>query len=163
MNKSPRPHPLDPLTGEEINLTSKIIREKLLESDSDLRATLENGENPRVIFNSITLKEPEKSVLLPKLLDNNWNHNRTTTEDVIPRKSFSVLIEKGSGKVFEVVVNLTEEVIEKWKTIPEGYQPTLSPEDCFDSERIAKDDVRVVERCKSLGYNDMNLVVADPW
>lgn len=137
-------HPLDPLTSDEISLSSRIIRN--------------NKQSPHGwIFNSVILIEPPKSELAPRLLSND------SLNGVFPRKSFTLLIERGTGKVFEVVVNLTSGVVEKFDQAKTGQQPTLSPEDCFESEKIVKENAEVQERCKKLGLDNMELVTADPW
>lgn len=138
-------HPLDPLTPSEISKSSRLIRQ--------------GHPNERGwIFNSITLLEPPKHVLLPYLL--NESPLDTTS---IPRKSFSILIEKGTGNVYEVVVNLSDENIERFDAVPTECQPTLTPEDCFEAERIVKADTEVRQRCFRLGFENMDLIVADPW
>lgn len=138
-------HPLDPLTASEISKSSQLIREFYPNK---------NGW----IFNSITLLEPAKALLLPLLLKDS---SSDTTR--IPRKSFTILIEKLTGNVFEAVVNLTDEKIERFDAIPTGFQPTLTPEDCFEAERICKSDSLVQQRCIRLGLENMELIVADPW
>lgn len=139
-------HPLDPLNSTEITKSSRLIRER-------------HPNDKGWIFNSITLLEPPKNVLLPYLL----NNDEQTPTNSIPRKSFSILIEKGTGNVYEVVVNLSEENVESFNAVPRGFQPTLTPEDCFVAERIVKSDKEVQRRCLLLGLEDIDLVVADPW
>lgn len=135
-------HPLDSLTAQEITKSSEIINKV-------------HPSPTKWIFNSITLLEPAKNLIL--------NHKTNTTGLKIPRKSFTVLIEKYKGQVYEVIVNLTEETIEKFETVAFGKQPTLTPEDCFDAERIVKGDEVVRKKCAELGYINMELIVADPW
>lgn len=141
-------HPLDPLTPTEISKSSRLIR-----------GLHQNQRN--WIFNSITLLEPPKKVLLPYL----FNEYEKSPKDIasIPRKSFSILIEKRTGDVYEVVANLSDDTIERFDAVPTGHQPTLTPEDCFEAERIAKADSDVRRRCFLLGLEDMDLIVADPW
>lgn len=137
-------HPLDPLTSIEISQSSRLIRKF---------HPNENGW----IFNSVALLEPPKKKLLPFLLDNGKYAGG------IPRRSFTILIEKGTGTVYEAVVNLMDETVERFESVTAGHQPTLTPEDCFESERIVKADLEVQRRCTLLGLNNMDLVVADPW
>ena len=137
-------HPLDPLTPSEISETSRIIRGKY--------------PNRKWIFNSITLKEPPKAQLIQFLaaeVDNN--------ELVIPRKSFTLLIERFSGKVFEVTTNLSQRLIEKFTEAPFGSQPTFTIEDSLIAEDIIKKDVEVQKRCAKIGIEDMDMIVSDPW
>lgn len=140
--------PLDPLTSIEISKSSRLIREI-------------HPNQSGWIFNSITLLEPPKDVLLPFLLKDDEKYPKDMTS--IPRKSFSILIEKGTGNVYEAVVNLSEDNIERFDAIPTGFQPTLTPEDCLEAERIVKADSEVQRRCCLLGLENMDLIVADPW
>lgn len=142
-------HPLDPLTSVEISKSSRLIRET---------HPNKNGW----IFNSITLLEPPKNELLP-FLSKDGLINRKDMAASIPRKSFIILIEKGTGKVYEVVVNLSTISIERFDTVPLGYQPTLTPEDCIEAEKICKSDSEVQKRCVRLGLEDMALIAGDPW
>ncbi|XP_037032511.1 copper amine oxidase 1-like [Bradysia coprophila] len=141
-------HPLDPLTTVEISKSSGLIREK---------HPNKNGW----IFNSITLLEPPKNVLLP-FLSKEVELNRKDMVS-IPRKSFTILIEKGTGKVYEAVINLSDDTIERFDAVPSGFQPTLTPEDCIEAEKICKSNSEVQLRCLRLGLEDMDLVVGDPW
>lgn len=139
-------HPLDPLSSTEISKSSRLIRES-------------HPNQKGWLFNSITLLEPPKKELLPYLL----NNEEQAPKNCIPRKSFSIIIEKGTGNVYEVVVNLSEENVERFDAVPTGFQPTLTPEDCFEAERIVKSDSEVQKRCLILGLENIDLVVADPW
>lgn len=136
------PHPFDPLSSQEISKSSKIILDK-------------HPSSTGWIFNSIILVEPPKAELAPKLLkDEKFD---------FPRKSFTLLIERETGKVFEAIVNITSGVLEKFEQAKACQQPTLTPEDCIESERIVRESLEVQERCRKLGLKDMNLVTADPW
>jgi primary-amine oxidase len=142
---SEKPHPLDPLTRSEISLSSKLI--------------LSHHSNSKGwIFNSITLLEPLKAELAPLLLENN-----ASALHQLPRRSFVLLIERGSGRVFKAAVNLTSGDVERWEEAGPGLQPTLTPEDCIESERIVRESQEVKERCEKLGIVNMELVTADPW
>lgn len=109
-------HPLDPLTSEEISTTRDVI-----EASKKRAAT-------RYIYNYITLQEPPKSVLLPFFLG-----NTDPPMSVYPRKSFSVLIERGTWNVYECVVNLDTKQVESMVQVFD-VQPSLSPEDLLLSE-----------------------------
>ena len=132
-------HPLASLNPSEIRLTSRLIN---------------NAKEGPWIFNSIQLNEPEKDLVLKYLEDNST---------FIARKSLSVLIDPKSGKVYEVVVNLSKSKVESFEPAPSGSQPTLTPEDCLEAEKIVKTDPIVTKRCRELGLQNMDLVVADPW
>jgi primary-amine oxidase len=137
-------HPLDPLSPAEISLTASII-------------TTTQASNTGWLFNWITLLEPEKSVLLPLLFVGDNERSR------IPRRSFTVLIERRTGRVFEIIVNLNLRRVEKVEQLPPGTQPTLTPEELTSAENIFKADAAVRERCARLGFTDMANVVGDSW
>lgn len=111
-------------------------------------------------FNWITLKEPEKRLLLPYYLNGT---NPPFNSDEIPRQSFTVLVDKRQNIVNEVVLNLKTKQIISWKTLPHGTQTTWSAEDSDDCEIIAKDDLQVQKRCKEMGWGNMSLVVGECW
>lgn len=137
-------HPLDPLSAEEIRLSSRVIRDAKPAND--------------YIFNSITLLEPPKRLVLEYLAA----EQEGAVLPAVPRESFVVLIERASGDVYEVVVDLVVQVLKSLQHVP-GVQPTLTPEDCFEAERIALENEEVKKTCAELGLTDMSLVVADPW
>ena len=74
-----------------------------------------------------------------------------------------VLIERKTGRVFEAIVNLNTGKVEKWSQLPEGTQPTITPEELTSAENIFNADSSVRARCAKLGYNNMDNVAADPW
>ncbi|CAL8110438.1 unnamed protein product [Orchesella dallaii] len=136
-------HPLDPLTEAEINATSNIIK---------------NYRRGNWIFNYITLKEPEKSVLLPYFLN-----DTSPRSNSIPRRSFTILLDRSSNQAYEITVNLNTRQVESWNQAPAGVTPTLTPEELIESEQIARENATVRERCRRLGWTNMSLVNADPW
>lgn len=135
-------HPLDPLSSAEVHATSQIIRR--------------HNSTSAWIFNRIRLEEPPKSVLLKSYLKNFSPLN-------IPRKSFSVILASETLAAVEVIVNLSEGLVESWIELPRSLQPGTNRPDRNLAEDIAKDDVRVQERCRRLGWSNMTLVAADVW
>lgn len=139
-----KPHPLDPLTVEEIKTVSSIIRK-------------ERG-NEVFIFNSITLKEPPKDKMMAFL---GWDTTLSKPES-IEREAFVVLIDRPSGLVHEITVSITNSKITDWKRI-EGVQPTLHVMEMLEAEAIMLKDERVIEECRKLEITDMENVFADTW
>lgn len=112
------------------------------------------------MFNWITLKEPDKDLLIPYFLnDTDAPHNSAE----IPRRSFTVLREKGTNTVNEVIVNLHTRSVESWKDTKFGTQAGVSLEEAFLAERIAKDDPQVQERCFQMGWGNMTNVLGEIW
>ena len=70
-------HPLDPLSYEEINISSEIVRSK---------ASL----GAEILFETIVLREPDKELIL------NWKQGQK-----IPREAFLVVLNYKEGKVYE--------------------------------------------------------------
>src|SRR5262245_28825465 len=91
-------HPLDPLTKEEINLASQILKD-------GGKATA----NTR--FPSIVLNEPPKAEVL------NFKPG-----DAFRREAFVVTYEYDSNKTCESVVDLKSKTIKSWREMP-GVQP----------------------------------------
>lgn len=143
------PYPLDPLSPEEIEDTVLIVR-----------GTKNPTSQPEGIwvFNWITLKEPEKSLLLPYFLN-----GKNPDPDVIPRKSFVLLVEKQRNIVNELVVNLSTRKVESWIALPSGTQTPYSFEEGEDCETIAKEDLGVQQRCHEMGWYNMSLVTGICW
>ena len=70
------PHPLDPLSSEELTLAVEIIREQ---------AQLD----PRALFEQVRLREPEKSLVHQFVAGNN-----------IEREAFAVILDRNADKVY---------------------------------------------------------------
>lgn len=134
------------MTADEIRRTTQIIT-----------ASRKRAET-RYIFNWITLQEPPKSVLLPYFLS-----DTDPPFNVAPRRSFTVLIERGNGLVHEVIVNLDTGKVESFTDVAPGLEPSLSPEDMLNAETVARMNDTVQARCADLGYPNMSLVNADAW
>ncbi|KAI9329915.1 amine oxidase [Zopfochytrium polystomum] len=142
------PHPLTPLTAAEISRTTATI--KAAQSASALPAALASSlADGTAIFNTITLKEPPRVELL------SYEAAVSASLSAAPPKRLALATMLASdGTVVEVVVDLVEE---------KGVQPTLTPDDCFEAERIAISDPSVQRECAAAGFTNLSLVVCDPW
>lgn len=140
-------HPLNPfdnLSAEEIRLASSIIR----------KAHGSIG----YIFSSISLKEPPKDIMLSYL---GWE-NASNTPSIIDREALVILVDRPSGLVHEVMINLSKQSIIQWKKLHE-VQPTLHPDEMMEAEEMILQDPGVIDQCKQLGIDDMRTVFADTW
>ena len=108
-------HPLDPLTAEEIELASRIVR-----NDEHLHGP--------VRFISVTLQEPPKEDVL--------SFNESTA---VGREAFIILLDLTDGKTYESLISLADETVKSWRHIP-GVQPSITFEEFFECERIVKAD-----------------------
>lgn len=135
---APAPHPFDPLTTSEIDLAVALIREKY---------------GP-LNFNTVTLYEPRKAVMLPWLAS-------PDTAPKPPRCADIVAIAPG-GKVYDGVVNLDDKVVVEWNHTP-GVQPLITMEELQEVEHICRKDPGVIEQCGIIGIppEDMNKVYCD--
>lgn len=148
MSSSPiKPYPLDPLTADEIRRAAALIRET-------------RGQDTTYVFNSLTLKEPSKQQMMSYL---GWTNSSSHPKPVtIDREVFAVLIDRPSGLVHEMTVNLDKHQVTRWNKV-EGRQPTVNVFEMLEAEREILKDERVKEQCRQLGINDMSMVFADPW
>ncbi|KAI7887482.1 hypothetical protein K492DRAFT_217507 [Lichtheimia hyalospora FSU 10163] len=138
------PHPFDDLSIEEIYLASSIIRK-------------EHG-NIGYIFSSISLKEPAKDIMLCYL---GWE-NASKKPLIIDREALVILVDRPSGLVHQVTINLSKQYIMQWKKL-HGVQPTLHPDEMMEAEQMILQDPGVIDQCKQLGIDDMKMVFADTW
>ncbi len=147
-------HPLDPLSADEVTVTRDLLL-------AAYKGKFPSAASPP-IFNLVTLEEAPKAELLA--FD-------AGTGPVPARKGFAILqppraafAENETYAVVEAVVNLTSQEVEQWKLV-EGVQPLITPEDCFEAERICKADAEVCELLASrYGITDVEADVAcDPW
>lgn len=128
----------DPLSGDEISLSASLIRHC--------------SAHP-VKFNCITLHEPKKA---------EYAAFRAGTGPRPDRKAFSIVLKKGTPEVSEVIVSLSSRRIESWRQL-KNVMPTLTPDDLDVTERVAREDPRVIEACREIGITDMSKVYFDAW
>lgn len=131
-------HPLEPLTAEEIKRAVEIIRtEKSL------------GRSTR--FVTVTLKEPEKAVVLSFELG-----------DRIVREAFMILLDNEEEKAYEAIVSITEEKVTSWEYVP-GVQPGIMLDEFEECEQVVKKDPAFLAALKKRGIDNADLVMVDPW
>lgn len=131
-------HPLDPLSGAEIEKASAVVKE-------DVRAP----ETTRFVM--ISLAEPDKTP--------------TLTFDAAaqpPRKAFVVAYVREEKLVYEGVVDLDKGVLESWEPVPGRFPSYLS--DAFETvEQVVREDPRWQEAMRRRGITDFSLAMIDPW
>ena len=135
-------HPLDPLTSEEINLVTSIVKNK-----SNLGKFL--------LFETITLIEPPKNQVLSFSLG-----------DEIRRKAFVVALNYKEEKLYELDIDISNEKILRCDHKP-GVQPAFIfgdlEMDFNEWESKMKHDPLVVDALKKRGIDDPDLLQIDPW
>ncbi|MBA46840.1 MAG: tyramine oxidase [Dehalococcoidia bacterium] len=135
-------HPLDPLTYEEINKVSHIVK-----SASNLGKEL--------LFETIMLIEPSKEIVLSYKKGN-----------PIDRNAFVVVLNFKDEKIYEIEINITTEKIINCEHIP-NVQPAFIfgdlEMDFNEWEAKMKKDPKVVNALKERGINNSDLLMIDPW
>ena len=131
-------HPLDPLTAEEIAEASAILK-----SQRDL--------GPRTRFETVVLREPEKSVAL-----------KHRPGEPIRREAFLVVLDNDAEATYEAVVSLNERRVVSWEHVP-GVQPRVMFDEFVECEAAVRADARFRAAIKKRGITDPSLVMVDPW
>ncbi|QEH33802.1 Copper methylamine oxidase precursor [Aquisphaera giovannonii] len=133
------PHPLDPLTPDEIRLAVATIRkEKSL------------GEGVR--FASVLLDEPAKGLLAEAARGKD-----------IPRVALIVLLDRATGRGYEATVDLTARRVRRFEALPPGVQPPILMEEFSECEEAAKKSPAFREAMRKRGIDDVSLVMVDAW
>jgi primary-amine oxidase len=129
------PHPLTPLTADEIRAAARIFR-----------------ASPRfpagAQFSVLTLDEPPKEQVLAKAS--------------VPRRAFAVIYDHAADHTFEAIANLTTGAIDSWKEIP-GAEPAIDGEDSNLADQIVRADPRWAQAMRARHIRDVNSVVTMSW
>src|SRR5215471_21369530 len=131
-------HPLDPLSPEEIEATSGILKSQRGLADT-----------ARFVF--VTLDEPDKQAVLG-----------FTPGDAIERRAFVIVRERAERKTYEAVVSITRGEVVSWEE-KTGIQPPIMFEEFLTSEEIVRNDPRWQEAMRKRGVTDFQNVMIDPW
>ncbi len=132
------PHPLDPLTADEIRRAVAIVRR-----DRDV------GERWR--FASIELREPSKDVV------RTWGAG-----DDCERVARVVCFNRDDSKAYRAVVSLTGDAVLSWAHEPDG-QPNMTMDEMHDCDVAMRQEPRVIEALARRGITDMDHVLVEAW
>jgi primary-amine oxidase len=130
------PHPLDPLTGAEIERAAALVQASDHTSDT-LR------------FVMISLAEPAKPASL-------------VFDETPPRKAFVVAYDNARKMIYEGTIDLDAGVIEAWTPIP-GRFPSYLAEHMEGVEKVVREDPRWQEAMGKRGITDFDLAMIDAW
>ncbi len=125
-------HPLDPLSAEELGAAAKIIRMSL--------------DCERILFEQIRLLEPPKETVR--------NHQ---PGNAVARRAFSVVLDRDTGTVFELVVSLDDGAVETCKPIP-GAQCCILAQECIELAEAVKQDSAFIAALGRRGITDLDQV-----
>jgi primary-amine oxidase len=125
-------HPLDPLSGAEIEATVAVLRAAGYVDDSTRFATID-------------LDEPAKAAVLG-----------SEPAQPVARRAF--VIARRDRVVYEAVVELAARRVESWTAIP-GVQSAVLPEDWEAARRITTEDTGWREAMRRRGYTVFDRLV----
>jgi primary-amine oxidase len=133
-------HPLEMLTGPEIERAVEV-----------LRAAGKIGDNP--LFASIVLHEPDK----PDLAQ--WKNG-----DPVTRRVRAVVVPGPENLVVEAVVNVTSGELERWDEIPD-VRPTLLMTEAMNAVFTTKEnpEYQAALAKRGIGPDQLDNVQIDPW
>ncbi|MGZ4430291.1 MAG: primary-amine oxidase [Gaiellales bacterium] len=131
-------HPLDPLSGEEIEAAVRILRSA-------------RGLGEQVRFVSVELREPSKDTV-----------EAFRPGDPIDRRAFVVLLDRADGATYEAVVSIGGGDVHDWQLVP-GVQPAIMPDEFVECEAAVKASPEFREALRKRGIDDLDLVMTDPW
>jgi primary-amine oxidase len=134
------PHPLDPLSPDEITSAVKVVRDS-------------NKVDEKAFFPLVALNEPPKSVV-----------SEHRPGDPFPREAFLIVLDRPAGRTFEGVVDLRAK---KLLSLEErkGVQPPVLVEEYRSAAAIARGDKRWQAAMRARGLKDeqFNEVMLDTW
>lgn len=124
----------NPLTAEEISTVARLVRK------ADLGDVLG--------FSAVFTDEPDKALL------------RAGT--AVPRRARAMLVDRSTGRTFDVRVDLDAESIDSATLVTDGAAPVLVEE--FENvARTVKRDPRYLAALAERGVTDVSIVQVDPW
>jgi primary-amine oxidase len=132
------PHPLDPLSAEEIAAAAAIVRR-------------DQGVGERWRFASIELREPSKSVVAG-----------FAAGEPIEREAVIVCWNRDDGKVYKARVSLGDDRVVAWNHEPDG-QPNMTVDEFHECDEALRRDPRVIEALANRGITDLDRVLIDTW
>jgi primary-amine oxidase len=135
---APAPHPLEPLSAQEIARAVEILRAGCDLADS-------------VRFSTVELHEPSKSDVL------DW-----PLSGPVEREAFAIVMDRADGAVHEAVVSLDSGTVEEWRHLP-GVQPRIMAEEFLECEEMLKRCPEYLEALAKRGITDPDLLMVDPW
>jgi primary-amine oxidase len=132
------PHPLDPLSAEEIRAATAILRRDRPVTD-------------RCRIASIELREPAKDIA-----------GRFAPGDPIARAAVVVCWNRDDGEVYKARISLTEDAVTGWEHQADG-QPNMTLDEFHECDKTLRRDARVIEALARRGITDMERVLIDTW
>ncbi|KAK6341352.1 hypothetical protein TWF696_008430 [Orbilia brochopaga] len=144
-------HPLDPLSATEISVASTLIKARHV--------------GKRFQFRYVTLVEPPKTVMTAYLDDELAGRTPAGRPDRVAEALYSIFDhETGwSYKVYEAIVNLTNNQVVEETPLPEGVAEALSFKSMADAQAILVESKEFKDAVAKLGLPENVVVEIDPW
>jgi primary-amine oxidase len=132
------PHPLDPLTADEIRQAAAIVRR-------------ERGVGEGWRFASIELKEPAKADVMA-----------LSSGELTRREALVVCWDRADGQAYRADVSLTGEAVTGWEHLP-GQQPNMTVDEWHECDVMIRAHPAVIDALGRRGITDTSRVLADMW
>ena len=133
------PHPLDPLTEDEVRAATAALR-----ADGRIPST--------AVCATVALHEGPKDVVLAH-----------RPGDPVNRCVRYHLYDKPSVSAFDCVVSATHHRVESLEVLPGKHPAYLMMGDLYAATLLLKQDERFIAGCRARGVTDMEQVQLDPW
>ena len=133
------PHPLDPLTAEEIELAAAAVREQK-----------SLGDTWRFI--SIMLAEPDRSAVVA-----------LRPADRLARVAEVLVMDTAAGKAFKALVDLGAGNVTSCDPLAAGLQPPIVIDEFVECEAAVKRSPAFRQALVKRGVNNVDLVMVDAW
>ena len=144
--KSPRAHPYNPLSADEIKYASSILETQW-------------AQNTDIQYKVITLQEPPKKEVLPYL----DAEARGASLPFIARKAFISYYPRKTNKLHEAIIDLGEGRVERNVRLGKNVHGSGDAEEIMAMERIALEDEGVKRAIEKLQLPQGAVLVCDPW
>jgi primary-amine oxidase len=131
-------HPLEPLTDQEIRQAVSALRR-------------DRGVDGSWRFAGIELEEP------PKTLVRAWRPG-----DQVRRRAFAVLWHRADNMTWEATVDLTEDSVVGWRSVPDACT-NFTVDEYHEVDEAMRAHPRVVAALATRGITDMALVLIEVW
>ena len=132
------PHPLDPLTAEEIRRAAAILRR-------------DQGVTERWRIASIELREPSKAALA--------EHQSGAR---LAREARMVCWNRDDGWAYKALVSVSNDRVIDWWHVPDG-QPNMTVDEYLECDRAMRREPRVIEALARRGITDLDRVLVEAW
>jgi primary-amine oxidase len=131
-----QPHPLDPLTADEVSRVAAALLQKR-DVDQSWR------------FASIDLAEPAKADLAAGMAG-------------VVRAAQAICWNTADGQAYRALVTLPAGEIERWEHLPD-VEPNMTVDEWHECDEMLRQHPAVIGALASRGITDMSLVLTDVW